>query len=71
MIVSVEKEDDGSVSFRTNGCGCCSVTYPLDCNSSEDERLEIIQQLKRNLEVLEEACDLLNMSVADLINYKL
>ena len=70
MIVNANKNGD-DLLFTSNGCGCCSYTYVLDDNSNEADRLEVIQQLKRNLEVLEEACDLLNMSVADLINYKL
>jgi hypothetical protein len=46
---------------RTTGCGCCSTELLV-----EDERDEIITELKRNLRMVEEGCRILGISLNEL-----
>jgi hypothetical protein len=46
---------------RTTGCGCCSIELLV-----EDERDEIITELKRNLKVVESGCKILGISLDEL-----
>lgn len=68
MIVSVYESDDNEFIFTSNGCGCCSCNYYF--NNVEDnhgDKQEIIDEIKRNVEVAKEACAILGIDIKTLL----
>jgi len=57
MIVCIYNPEN----FQTNGCGCCSSTLSLP-----EDREEIIEQLKRNIRVAKEGCEILGITLEEL-----
>lgn len=58
MIVGMHLDEDNKVYATTAGCGCCSETLY--------KKKEIVDQLKRNMSLLKQACDMLGISITDL-----
>lgn len=52
MIVSIYK-DENEVYARTEGCGCCSIDIT--------DKKEMIQELKQNIKVILETCEVLGL----------
>ena len=59
MIAYVDSEEQ---RFRTTGCGCCSQDLYL-----EDDRDKILEQLKKNVKVLKEACEVLGVDFLEFV----
>jgi hypothetical protein len=61
MIEYFSTNWDNKKVARTTGCGCCSGELLV-----ENERDEIITELKRNLKVVEDGCRILGISLNEL-----
>lgn len=59
MITYVDSEEK---QFRTDGCGCCSVDLYL-----EDDREEILKELKRNVDAVKEGCKVLGVDFLEFV----
>lgn len=57
-----ETEDEGVVAVTT-GCGCCSTNIYLDQSGA---RQEMIDELKYNVKVIEDACKFLGITFDEL-----
>jgi hypothetical protein len=64
MIVNCYKDEEGIKTFRTTGCGCCSI----ELRDNEEDRDDIIDYLKSNVSVIYEACELLDIDADEFIN---
>ncbi len=53
-------ERENEVVAITTGCGCCSTEIPLE------QREEIIDELKYNIRVIEDACKFLGITFDEL-----
>ena len=69
MIAGIYKEGN-DIEARTTGCSCCSYEFVINEETSTDERQvirdEILDELKDNLRVLENACDILGIDIDEL-----
>ena len=61
MIVSIFDVEENVYQFTTNGCGCCSINLVLP-----EDREEIIKNLKENITVVKEGCELLGITLEEL-----
>lgn len=61
MINYIRIDDEDKAIAVTTGCGCCSTEI-----SVEDERDEVINELKYNLRVLEQSCKVLGITIDEL-----
>jgi len=69
MVQSIYKNEE-ELCVRTTGCSCCSHELVINEETSTDDRQvirdEIIDELKDNLQVLENACDILGIDIEEL-----
>lgn len=62
-MINYIHESEGEVVAVTTGCGCCSTNIYL---KDEDDRKEIIDELKWNIKVVEDACKYLGITFDEL-----
>lgn len=68
MIVCVYENEDNEFTFVTNGCGCCSYNYNFNkANDNNSDKEEIIEEVKRTIEVAKNACDVLGLNINDFL----
>lgn len=60
MINYIYEREENEIVAITTGCGCCAVEIPIE------QREEIIDHLKYNVKVIEDACKFLGITFDEL-----
>jgi hypothetical protein len=58
------ENEENEVVAVTTGCGCCSTNIYL--NNGSEARQEVIDELKYNVKVIEDACKFLGITFDEL-----